>query len=118
MPNEFPAGYFWYDGKRKGTVKPPKWVEKLLDGQEGLSSEEEELESPKKDITSDTKANEAIDEVWEAKLVENDGLAEPEPVKESEKEPEVTSSSRNSAAPYTLRQTIKPPEDTHEGHSG
>ena len=84
-------------------------MEKLLNGQGGLSNEEEELESPKKDITSDTKANEAIEEVWEAEPVENDGLAEPEVVEESEKEPEVTSSSRNRAAPYTLRQTIKPP---------
>ena len=43
-PKEFSAGYFWYSGKRKGTGKLPKWVEKLLYGQGGLSSEEEELE--------------------------------------------------------------------------
>ena len=29
-PKEFPAGYFWYGGKRKGTGKPPRWVEELL----------------------------------------------------------------------------------------
>ena len=31
-PNEFPAVYLWYGGKRKGKGKPPKWVEKLLHG--------------------------------------------------------------------------------------
>ena len=29
-PLDFPAGYFWYGGKRKGPGRPPKWVEKLM----------------------------------------------------------------------------------------
>ena len=75
----------------------------------GLSSEEGELEPPGKDLASDTKANEAIDEVQEAKPVENDELVEPKSVEKSEKESLVTSSSRNTGAHYALRQSIKPP---------
>ena len=29
-PVEFPAGYFWYGGKRKGPGRPPKWVQSIL----------------------------------------------------------------------------------------
>ena len=29
-PEQFPAGYFWYGGKRAGLDRPPKWVKKLL----------------------------------------------------------------------------------------
>ena len=25
-PEQFPAGYFWYGGKRAGPGRPPKWV--------------------------------------------------------------------------------------------
>jgi len=30
-PEEFPAGYYWYGGKCKGSGAPPKWVDNLLD---------------------------------------------------------------------------------------
>ena len=29
-PLEFPAGYYWYGGKRSGPGCPPKWVDKLI----------------------------------------------------------------------------------------
>ena len=29
-PLQFPAGYFWYGGRRKGPGRPPKWVDTLL----------------------------------------------------------------------------------------
>ena len=29
-PEDFPAGYYWYEGKRKGPGRPPKWVDRLL----------------------------------------------------------------------------------------
>ena len=35
-PQAFPAGYYWYGGKRKGPGRPPKWVDRLL--QSGLRS--------------------------------------------------------------------------------
>ena len=30
-PAQFPAGFYWYGGKRKGPGRPPKWVERLLE---------------------------------------------------------------------------------------
>ena len=56
-PREFPAGCFWYGGKRKGRGKPHKWVEKLL--QE--PSSEEGLEPQEEDIESDSEATREID---------------------------------------------------------
>ena len=29
-PCEFPAGYYWCGGKRKGPGRPPKWVDMML----------------------------------------------------------------------------------------
>ena len=91
-------------------------MKQLLDGQEGLSSKE--LEPAGKDIASDTKATEAINNVQEVKPVENDDLVEPKLVQKCEKESEVTSNSRNTGTHYTRRQSINPPEITHEGRSG
>ena len=41
-PDEFPAGYYWYAGKCKGTGAPPKWVENLLDQLESSTAGEKE----------------------------------------------------------------------------
>ena len=40
-PDGFPAGYYWYGGRRKGPGRPPKWVELLL--QSGSSLKDDEL---------------------------------------------------------------------------
>ena len=40
-PEEFPAGYYWYGGKRKGTGAPPRWVDNLLN-----QPDAEEMEMP------------------------------------------------------------------------
>ena len=29
-PPNFPAGFYWYGGKRRGPGRPPKWVEQIL----------------------------------------------------------------------------------------
>ena len=29
-PQDFPAGFFWYGGRRRGPGRPPRWVEQLL----------------------------------------------------------------------------------------
>ena len=47
-PKEFPAGYFWYGGKRKGTGGL-RWVEELLSGRE-----EEDTSHPEPFDTDDT----------------------------------------------------------------
>ena len=56
MPEGIPSWIFWYNSKRKGRGKPPKWVEKLL--QEPSSEEGHE---PQEDIESDSEATREID---------------------------------------------------------
>ena len=33
-PPDFPAGFYWYGGKRRGPGRPPKWVSALLNQEE------------------------------------------------------------------------------------
>ena len=104
-PREFQAGYFWHSGKRKGTGKPPKWVEKLL--QEPLS--EEGLELQEEDIESDSEATREID-ASQVEPADGDALVEPEPVGVIKQGTlEVTSTPRDKGTRYTLRRTIKLP---------
>ena len=37
-PLQFPAGYYWYGGRSKGPGRPPRWVERLLEGSEQKTS--------------------------------------------------------------------------------
>ena len=37
-PDGFPAGYYWYGGRRKGPGRPPKWVELLLQSGSSLDA--------------------------------------------------------------------------------
>lgn len=32
-PVGFPAGYYWYGGKKQGPSRPPKWLERVLQSQ-------------------------------------------------------------------------------------
>lgn len=46
-PPQFPHGFYWYGGKRRGPGRPPKWVARVLDQQipeEPLTRVEESLE--------------------------------------------------------------------------
>ena len=59
-PKEFPAGYFWYGDKRKGTGKPLRWVEELLSGrEEGDTSHPEPFDTDDTDTmpVEDTEIN-------------------------------------------------------------
>ena len=38
-PANFPAGFYWYGGKRRGPGRPPKWVTTLLDTMESQDAE-------------------------------------------------------------------------------
>ena len=31
-PDGFPSGYYWYEGKRQGPGRPPRWVQTILSG--------------------------------------------------------------------------------------
>ena len=42
-PDEFPAGYYWYGGKRKGTGAPPKWVHNFPNKSENITTGEKEV---------------------------------------------------------------------------
>ena len=42
-PPNFPSGFYWYGGKRRGPGRPPKWVSKVLNS---LDSEKETEEPP------------------------------------------------------------------------
>ena len=43
-PVDFPAGFYWYGGKRKGPGRPPKWVEQLLAGKDADKAVDKEAE--------------------------------------------------------------------------
>ena len=51
-PAEIPAGFFWYDSRRSGPGRPPKWVDHLLRGDVYSPPEPvTEEESPESHIT-------------------------------------------------------------------
>ena len=50
-PQEFPAGFYWYGGKRKGPGCPPKWVDRLL--QSGSADNTPPLSNGAPDRTDD-----------------------------------------------------------------
>ena len=50
-PQEFPAGFYWYGGKRKGPGRPPKWVDCLL--QSGSADNTPPLSNGAPDQTND-----------------------------------------------------------------
>ena len=61
-PKEFPARYFWYGGKRKGTGELLRWVEELLSGhEEGDTSHPEPFDTDDTDTmpVEDTEMNES-----------------------------------------------------------
>ena len=37
-PVNFPAGFYWYGGSRKGPGQPPLWVDKLLQSKQQLET--------------------------------------------------------------------------------
>ena len=30
-PTNFPSGFYWYGGRRRGPGRPPKWVDELME---------------------------------------------------------------------------------------
>ena len=41
-PAEFPTGYFWYGSRRKGSGRPPRWVDRLLSAGPTCGQDKEE----------------------------------------------------------------------------
>ena len=51
-PVDFPGGYFWYGGKRKGPGRPPKWVDNFLHSKDPTNQPNTQSKDiPLKDIT-------------------------------------------------------------------
>ena len=61
--DEFPAGYYWYSGKSKGTGTPPKWVENLLNQSESSKTGENEAsEISQSEEQNDIVSGDEVDE--------------------------------------------------------
>ena len=117
-PKEFPAGYFWYGGKRKGTGKPPRWVEELLSYCE--EEDASQLEPCDTDDTGDLdkevgscETNNVMDtmpaedtEMNELDIAE-DMESDEETVEPTESMPVKRPSTKGTR--YSLRGSIKPP---------
>ena len=74
-PHNFPAGYFWYGGRRKGPGRPPKWVDTLLQSKQRDSGkwrdpemQEENLESEEEQsVRSDDTEQDLEDEIGQVR---------------------------------------------------
>ena len=53
-PSEFPAGYYWYGGKRSGPGCPPKWVDKLMGSD---NQEDRDVQSKEADVCEENSDN-------------------------------------------------------------
>ena len=73
-PSEFPAGYYWYGGKRQGPGRLPKWVKRMLSNNPQISEENcdnldptngvcEEREVDDHPSTNDTLSSESNDSI-------------------------------------------------------
>ena len=113
-PKEFPAGYYWYGGKRKGTGAPPAWVDKLLNspGQSDFNSSSE---------TAETEMTEASEPEGQDNDSPNDNVINTESDEEENTEPgmvceqqadvqpEVNVTPRSKRSRYSLRDLTKRP---------
>ena len=113
-PKEFPAGYYWYGGKRKGIGAPPAWVDKLLNspGQSDFNSSSE---------TTETEMSEASEPEGQDNDSPNDNVINTESDEEENTEPgmvceqqadvqpEVNVTPRSKRSRYSLHDSTKRP---------
>lgn len=80
-PSEFPSGYYWYGTRRHSPGRPPKWVQKLLNGDAAeLATENDSVVEPEESGAEDSSEAEVNSSP------ENEHVRTPDP--ESELEPE------------------------------
>jgi len=103
-PDEFPAGYYWYGGKRKGTGTPPKWVDNLLNQSECITSGESG--------SSTTGENEAS--VTSQSEEQNDNVSGDEMDDEQDMEPETNT---EESVDTQLAQDVTPPRSERSRYS-
>ena len=68
-PADFPAGYFWYGGKRRGPGRPPKWVDRLL--QSGVTDKTRPVSAEPFDATETSNAGDGMEQHSEEPLQES-----------------------------------------------
>ncbi len=110
-PGEFPPGFYWYGTRRHSAGRPPKWVQRLLDG-DAKESDTELLLNVENSSDAESESETADDE-----LSECDGTSEVEEESEVEVDPgeeEVTVILRQSEpgelGRYSLRRRVAAPE--------
>ena len=110
-PKEFPAGYYWYGGKRKGTGAPPAWVDKLLNSpvQSDVNSSGEITETVVTDISeSEGQNSNSPNDVL------NDKESNEDSEQQADAQPEVNVTPRSERSQYSLRDSTKNPRDSHD----
>lgn len=106
-PKEFPAGYYWYGGKRKGTGAPPAWVDKLLNSpvQSDVNSSGEITETVVTDISeSEGQNSNSPNDVL------NDKESNEDSEQQADAQPEVNVTPRSERSQYSLRDSTKKPK--------
>ena len=106
-PEQFPAGYFWYGGKRAGPGRPPKWVKKLLSADRIRKSKvktatghEPPGEAPVEDCTGAMDNNLEDGELHKSPTLNDEVPSQPE---------ESTSVPQRNTGRYELRRRVIPP---------
>ena len=60
-PSAFPAGYYWYGGKRKGPGRPPRWVDEFLSDQTSPDNSESTVDHDNETSPSETDESKEAD---------------------------------------------------------
>ena len=116
-PSEFPPGYYWYGTRRHSPGRPPKWVQKLLNGDAAeLATENDSAVEPEESGVEDSSEAEVNSSP------ENEHIRTPDPENESESEsdtemevvPIVTETLRPAGSGgsdrYSLRRRVAAPQ--------
>ena len=103
-PDKFPAGYYWYGGKRKGTGTPPKWVDNLLNQSECSTSGESGSSTTVENEASETSQSEE----------QNDDVSGDEMDEEQDLEPETDT---EESVDTQLAQDVTPPRSERSRYS-
>ena len=98
-PPEFPAGYYWYGGRRAGPGRPPKWVDALLQGSPVQSPDDER--GPEHSLTEpEGEGDPTVENVPDARVV----LAE----EHSVNDPPDAAARTRTGGKYSLRKNPPP----------
>ena len=103
-PDKFPAGYYCYGGKRKGTGTPPKWVDNLFNQSECSTSGESGSSTTGENEASETSQSEE----------QNDNVSGDEMDEEQDMEPETDT---GESVDTQLAQDVTPPRSERSRYS-